>query len=88
MFKKDLKIKMILWPQFVVPYNTIIFCTDLEPDDLKALRIFRAYIEPTKKLIFLVGEGHSKIKYFRMIEYCKKFQFLTIFYNYRRIWLK
>lgn len=59
------------WDSLLSTHETIIFSTDLEPDDLVALIMFREMTKDHKnlKLIFLVGEGNSMIKRDRMKKY-------------------
>lgn len=51
------------------PHPTILFGTDLEPDDFGAIMLLIAELRKQEKpvqLTFLVGEGHSGIKVLRM----------------------
>lgn len=68
-----------LWGTFIADVDNILITTDLEPDDLIALLILVKNIPKDIKIGFVVGEGHSRIKYQRIARYCE----LMNFKNYK-----
>jgi len=65
---------MNLYKQYVEQSEELIITTDLETDDLVAIKKLAEHIKD-KKVMFIVGEGNAIVKCYRMNVYAKKLGF-------------